>query len=126
MLIPPPPPPPHLQELCHYQGDCSHHPVISNIVSNNSIIHVISLVTITSLTIVVVFIVVVGIVVVDSSGNVVNEDLVVALAIPLVLALAKGTLLIALVPPPISPIHSPGTDALRPVYVIMMFDVCFD
>ena len=49
MLFPPPPPP--LQELCHYQGDCSHHPVISNLHSDSSIINAIVLVIITSLTV---------------------------------------------------------------------------
>ena len=54
MLVPPPPPPPHLQELCHYQGDCSHHPVIDTLHTNSSIVHVISLVTITTATIILV------------------------------------------------------------------------
>ena len=60
MLVPPPPPPPpppHLQELCHYQGDCSHHPVIDTLHTNSSIVHVISLVTVTTLTIVMVVVV---------------------------------------------------------------------
>ena len=55
MMMPPPPPPPHLQELCHYEGDCGHHPIISNIISGNDFIHIISLILITSLTIIIVF-----------------------------------------------------------------------
>ena len=56
MLIPPPPPPPHLQDLCHYEGDCSHQPVISDVVSGvDSVMHIISLILITSLTIIIVF-----------------------------------------------------------------------
>ena len=55
MLVPPPPPP--FQELCHYQGDCSHHPVINSLQSNSSIIHAVSLVTITSITIISVLVV---------------------------------------------------------------------
>ena len=51
--MPPPPPPPNLQELCHYQGDCSHHPVIDTLHTNSSIVHVITI-TITTITIILV------------------------------------------------------------------------
>ena len=57
MLLPPPPPPPPLQELCHYQGDCSHHPVVSNLNTSSSILHAVTLVTITSITIILVLVV---------------------------------------------------------------------
>ena len=58
MLLPPPPPPAHLPDLCHYQGDCAHHPVISSLSSvpgAPDFIHVVSLAAVTSLTIILVF-----------------------------------------------------------------------
>ena len=53
--LPPPPPPPWLPELCHYAGDCAAQPAISSLLASSSVLHVVSLVTITALTIVLVF-----------------------------------------------------------------------
>ena len=58
MVLPPPPPPPQLPDLCHYQGDCAHHPVLSSLASASGapdIMHVVSLAAVTSLTIILVF-----------------------------------------------------------------------
>ena len=57
MALPPPPPPPPLPDLCHYQGDCAHHPVISLASASGApdIMHVVSLAAVTSLTIILVF-----------------------------------------------------------------------